>query len=60
MTLLRTYIVLAVLRGVATVMAVLVAVACVMEFIGQLNDVGTGAYEPRCPMSAWEFRARFS
>jgi lipopolysaccharide export system permease protein len=45
MTLLRTYIVLAVLRGVATVMAVLVAVTCVIELVGQLNDVGTGAYD---------------
>ena len=44
MTLLRTYIVLAVLRGVATVMAVLLAVTCVIEFVGQLNDVGTGDY----------------
>jgi lipopolysaccharide export system permease protein len=44
MTLLRTYIVLAVLRGAATVMAVLVAVTCVIEFVGQLNDVGTGDY----------------
>ena len=44
MTLLRTYIVLAVLRGVATVMAVLVVVTCVIEFVGQLNDVGTGDY----------------
>jgi lipopolysaccharide export system permease protein len=45
MTLLRTYIVLAVLRGVATVMAVLIAVTCVIEFVGQLNDVGTGDYD---------------
>ena len=44
MTLLRTYIVLAVLRGVATVMAVLVVVTSVIEFVGQLNDVGTGDY----------------
>ena len=44
MTLLRTYIVLAVLRGVATVMAVLIAVTCVVQFVGQLNDVGTGDY----------------
>jgi lipopolysaccharide export system permease protein len=44
MTLLRTYIVLAVLRGVATVMAVLIVVTCVIEFVGQLNDVGTGDY----------------
>jgi lipopolysaccharide export system permease protein len=44
MTLLRTYLVMAVLRGVATVLAVLVAVTCVIEFVGQLNDVGTGDY----------------
>ncbi|HET7923664.1 MAG TPA: LPS export ABC transporter permease LptG [Rhodanobacteraceae bacterium] len=44
MTLLRTYLVMAVLRGVAIVMAVLVAVRCGIEFVGQLNDVGTGEY----------------
>jgi lipopolysaccharide export system permease protein len=44
MTLLRTYIVLAVLRGVATVMAVLIAVTCVIEFVRELSDVGTGDY----------------
>ena len=44
MTLLRTYLVMAVLRGVATVMAVLVVITCVIEFVGQLNDVGTGDY----------------
>jgi lipopolysaccharide export system permease protein len=44
MTLLRTYLVMAVLRGVATVMAVLVTVTCVIEFVGQLNDVGTGDF----------------
>jgi lipopolysaccharide export system permease protein len=44
MTLLRTYIVKALLRGVATVLAVLVAVTFVIEFVGQLNDVGTGDY----------------
>jgi len=44
MTLLRTYLVMAVLRGVATVLGVLVAVTCVIEFVGQLNDVGTGDY----------------
>jgi len=44
MTLLRTYLVMAVLRGVATVLAVLIAVTCVIEFVGQLNDVGTGDY----------------
>ncbi len=45
MTLLRTYVVMAVLRGVATVVAVLVAVTCVIELVGQLNDVGTGDYD---------------
>jgi len=44
MTLLRAYLVSAVLRGVATVLAVLVAVTCAIEFVGQLNDVGTGDY----------------
>lgn len=44
MTLLRTYLVMAVLRGVATVLAVLVAVTCAIDFVGQLNDVGTGDY----------------
>jgi lipopolysaccharide export system permease protein len=44
MTLLRAYLVTAVLRGVATVLAVLVAVTCAIEFVGQLNDVGTGDY----------------
>jgi lipopolysaccharide export system permease protein len=43
-TLLRGYIVMAVLRGVATVLAVLVVVTCAIEFVGQLNDVGTGDY----------------
>jgi lipopolysaccharide export system permease protein len=44
MTLLRGYLVGAVLRGVATVLAVLVAVTSVIELVGQLNDVGTGEY----------------
>jgi lipopolysaccharide export system permease protein len=44
MTLLRGYLAMAVLRGVATVLAVLVAVTSVIEFVGQLNDVGTGDY----------------
>jgi lipopolysaccharide export system permease protein len=44
MTLLRTYLAMAVLRGVATVMAVLVAVTCAIELVRQLNDVGTGDY----------------
>ena len=45
MTLLRTYLVMAVFRGVATVLAVLVAVTCAIDFVGQLNDVGTGDYD---------------
>jgi lipopolysaccharide export system permease protein len=44
MTLLRTYLVLTVLRGVAGVLAVLVVVTAAIEFVGQLNDVGTGDY----------------
>lgn len=44
MTLLRTYIMVAVLRGVAAVLAVLVVVTSAIEFVGQLNDVGTGDY----------------
>ena len=44
MMLLRRYIVMAVLRGVATVLAVLVVVTSAIEFVGQLNDVGTGDY----------------
>lgn len=44
MTLLRTYLVLAVLRGVAGVLAVLIVVTSAVEFVGQLNDVGTGDY----------------
>lgn len=44
MTLLRAYLARAVLRGVGTVLAVLVAVTSVMEFVAQLNDVGTGDF----------------
>lgn len=44
MNLLRGYLTKAVLRGVGTVLAVLVAVTSVIEFVGQLNDVGTGDY----------------
>jgi lipopolysaccharide export system permease protein len=44
MTLLRTYLVKAVLRGVATVLAVLIAVTCVIEFVREISDVGTGDY----------------
>jgi lipopolysaccharide export system permease protein len=45
MTLLRGYLVMAVFRGVTTVLAVLVVVTCAIEFVGQLNDVGTGDYD---------------
>jgi lipopolysaccharide export system permease protein len=45
MTLLRAYLVMAVFRGVATVLAVLVSVTSAIEFVGQLNDVGTGDYD---------------
>ena len=45
MTLLRGYLVFAVFRGVWTVLAVLVAVTCAIELVGQLNDVGTGDYD---------------
>lgn len=45
MTLLRTYLAMAVFRGVATVLAVLVVVTSAIEFVGQLNDVGTGEYD---------------
>jgi len=45
MTLLRGYLVMAVLRGVATVLAVLVVVIAAIELVGQLNDVGTGEYD---------------
>lgn len=45
MTLLRRYLVIAVFRGVTTVLAVLVVVTCAIEFVGQLNDVGTGDYD---------------
>ena len=45
MTLLRTYLVGAVLRGVAAVLAVLLVVTAAIELVGQLNDVGTGDYD---------------
>jgi lipopolysaccharide export system permease protein len=45
MTLLRAYLVMAVFRGVAAVLAVLVVVTSAIEFVGQLNDVGTGEYD---------------
>jgi len=44
MNLLDRYIVMTVLKGVALVITVLVAVATVMEFVGQLNDIGTAQY----------------
>ena len=45
MTLLRAYLVMAVFRGVISVLAVLVVVTCAIDFVGQLNDVGTGDYD---------------
>jgi lipopolysaccharide export system permease protein len=44
MTLLRSYIMFSVFRGVAIVLAVLIAVTASIEFIAQLNDLGTGSY----------------
>jgi lipopolysaccharide export system permease protein len=41
---LRNYIVVSVLRGTALVAGALVAVASVIEFIAQLDDVGTASY----------------
>jgi lipopolysaccharide export system permease protein len=43
-TLLRGYIMFSVFRGVATALAVLVAVFACVEFVGQLNDIGTGDF----------------
>jgi lipopolysaccharide export system permease protein len=43
-TLLRGYIMWSLFRGVATALAVLVAVFACVEFVGQVNDVGTGDY----------------
>ncbi len=45
MTLLDRYIAAAVLRGVAMVVFVLIAVGTFIEFMGQLSDVGTAQYE---------------
>src|SRR5262249_32624077 len=44
MTLLRGYIMFSVFRGVATVLAVLVAVFGAIELVGQMNDLGSGDY----------------
>jgi lipopolysaccharide export system permease protein len=45
MTILRTYLVMSVLRGVAVTLLVLVAVTSGIEFVGQLDDVGSGNYD---------------
>ena len=44
MTLLRRYVIRSVYTGVATALAVMVAVGSAIEFVGQLGDVGTGDY----------------
>src|SRR5690606_15689333 len=43
-TLLRRYVIRSVYTGVATALAVMVAVGSAIEFVGQLGDVGTGDY----------------
>jgi len=43
-TLLRRYIMFSVFRGVATALAVLVAVGSCIELVGQLDDLGTGDF----------------
>ena len=45
MTLLRGYIMLAVFRGVLLSLVVVVVVASCIEFVTQLNDVGSGTYD---------------
>ena len=45
MNLLTRYIAVAVLKGVATVLFVLIAVGTVMDFMAQLSDVGTAQYD---------------
>ncbi len=45
MNLLDRYIAVAVLKGVASVILVLLAVVTSVEFVGQLDDVGTAQYE---------------
>jgi lipopolysaccharide export system permease protein len=44
MILLERYIAVAVLKGVALVTLMLLAVSTFIEFVGQLDDVGTGSY----------------
>ena len=51
MTLLRGYIVGALLRGVALVLTVLVLVTAALELVNQLNDVGTGEYDLRTALT---------
>jgi lipopolysaccharide export system permease protein len=51
MTLLRGYIVGALLRGVAVVLTVLLVVSAAIELVGQLNDVGTGEYDLRAALT---------
>lgn len=51
MTLLRSYIMLAVFRGVATVLVVLVAITAAVELVAQLNDVGAGDYDLQAAVS---------
>ena len=45
MNVLDRYIAAAILRGVASVVIVLLAVVTFVEFVGQLDDVGTAQYE---------------
>jgi lipopolysaccharide export system permease protein len=45
MTLLRSYIMLAVFRGVLLALLVIVGISSCIEFVGQMNDVGTGSYD---------------
>ncbi len=44
MTLLRSYLMFAVFRGVALALVVILAVESSIELVGQLNDIGTGSY----------------
>ncbi len=44
MTLLRGYITMAVIRGVAAALSVLVSISVCIEFVAQLNLLGTGGY----------------
>jgi len=43
-TTLRRYLIVAIYKGVATALAVMVTVGAAIEFVGQLGDVGTGDY----------------